>query len=390
MPPSDDRIASYHARREQRLRSVPKLRSQPAGVDSQVWYVADELLVVDDDRSHVERYLSDRRQQLTALGDEEIVPGLRRYVATGVDVPDAVRTVHGELPEGAEVVCPNHVFLGTPFNHGGPFGPPVPVAASVLRPRGTAEQLAAVAIVDTGVWKESQLPPVYYRPDAVDFEEETDVDNDGVLDGDVGHANFIAGVIVRHAREVELSVIRVLDTFGICTEAELILGLSRVDQSVQIVNLSLGGFTLDDRPPLALQTAMARLLSVPGRVAVAAAGNNGNRTDRFWPAAFAGTGHPWSGRVAAVAAHDGEQLCDWSNAGPWVTLAAPGQDIHSTYIDHVEFPSGWAQWSGTSFATPRVAAAVAELVAAGSSAVAALQQVVAGAGGSYGEYAGIS
>jgi len=390
MPPSDDRIASYHARREQRLRSVPKLRSQPAGVDSQVWYVADELLVVDDDRSHVERYLSARRQQLTALGDEEIVPGLRRYVATGVDVPDAVNTVHGGLPEGAEVVCPNHVFLGTPFNHGGPFGPPVPVAASVLRPRGPAEQLATVAIVDTGVWKESQLPPVYYRPDAVDFEEETDVDNDGVLDGDVGHANFIAGVIVGHTREVELSVIRVLDTFGICTEAELILGLARLDRSVQVVNLSLGGFTLNDRPPLALQTAMARMLSVPGRVAIAAAGNNGNRTDRFWPAAFAGTGHPWSDRVAAVAAHDGEQLCDWSNAGPWVTLVAPGQDVHSTYINHEEFPSGWAQWSGTSFATPRVAAAVAELVVAGRSAAAALQQVVAGAPGSYGEYAGIA
>jgi subtilisin family serine protease len=90
-----------------------------------------------------------------------------------------------------------------------------------------------------------------------------------------------------------------------------------------------------------------------------------------------------------VAAHDGEQICDWSNAGPWVTLAAPGQDIESTYITHQEFPSGWAQWSGTSFATPRVVAAVATRVADGGSAGAALQQVVGSAAGRYGDYPGI-
>jgi subtilisin family serine protease len=327
---------------------------------------------------------------VTALGDEEIVPGLRRYVATGVDVPGAVRAVRAGRPAGAQVVCPNHVLLSAPFNHGGPFGPPVPVAGSELAPRAPEEGLAAVAIVDTGVWKDSKLPPVYYQPDAVDFEEETDVDNDGVLDGDVGHANFIAGVIVRHAQQVELSVLQVLDTFGVCTEEQLVRGLARLDPSVRVVNLSLGGFTLDDLPPVALQLAMAKALSVPDRVAVAAAGNNGNRTDRFWPAAFAATGDPWSSRVAAVAAHNGEQICEWSNAGPWVTLAAPGQDIESTYITHEKlFPSGWAQWSGTSFATPRVVAEVAGRVAAGTSAEAALRQVVETAPGTYGGYVGI-
>jgi subtilisin family serine protease len=44
-----------------------------------------------------------------------------------------------------------------------------------------------------------------------------------------------------------------------------------------------------------------------------------------------------------------------------VTLAAPGQDITSTFINDPEsFPDGWALWSGTSFATPRVAAAIGE------------------------------
>lgn len=390
MPPSDERLTSYHHRRENRLSTVPKLRSLPASAGSQVWYMGDELLVVDDERRHVESYLTSHRESVTPLDDEEIVPGLWRYVAAGLDVADAVRAVHGELPAGAEVACPNHVFLSTPFNHGGPFGPPMPVAASALSPRDHSDNLASVAIVDTGVWKNSELPDGYYKPGAVDIEEQTDVDKDGVLDGDVGHANFIAGVIVRHARQVELSILKVLDTFGVGTEAELVRALDRLDPSVQVVNLSLGGFTVRDRPPVALRAALERALSVPDRVAIAACGNDGNRTDRFWPAAFAATGHPWSDRIAAVAAHDGQQICEWSNAGPWVTLAAPGQDIHSTYITHDElFPSGWAQWSGTSFATPRVVAEVAARIAEGSSAAAALRQVVSTAPGTYGDYAGL-
>lgn len=385
---SDARLASYHRRREGRLRSIPGLREAHTQDGSPVWYRADELLVADDERHHVERYLAGRGPALVRLGDEPVSPGLRRYVATGLDVPEAVHAVHAGLPAGAGVVSPNHVFLSTPYNHGGPFGPPVPVAGSVLHPRTWDTVLVPVAIIDTGVWKDSELPEGYFKAGAVEAEDETDVDNDGVLDGDVGHANFIAGVIVRHAYQAELSVLKVLDTFGVCTEAQLVAALDRLDPAVKIVNLSLGGFTLDDQPPLALQAAMARALT-PDRVAVAAAGNNGNRTNRFWPAAFAGTGQPFSQRVAAVAAHDGERICDWSNAGPWVTLAAPGQDVESTYITHPEFPSGWAQWSGTSFATPRVAAEIAARIGRDGSATAALARVVATAPGQYGDYVGL-
>jgi hypothetical protein len=390
MPLSEERIARYHNRRESRLQRIPRLRSAPAADDDRIWYLADELLVLDEQRHEVENYLASRRPELSSLADEEVVPGLRRYVATGLDVPAAVRAVHARLAPGAQVVCPNHVFLSTPFNHGGPFGPPVPVAASTLPPGSRARRRAAVAIIDTGVWKDSQLPDSYLKPGAVDIEEETDVDNDGLLDGDVGHANFIAGVIVRHTHRVQLSVLKVLDTFGVCTEAELVKALSRLDDEIQVVNLSLGGFSDGDLPPVALQAAMEQALSGRDRVAIAAAGNNGNRTNRFWPAAFAASGHSWSEQVASVAAHDGAQICHWSNAGDWVTLAAAGQDIESTYINHEQlFPSGWAQWSGTSFATPRVAAEVAARVASGESAIGALRSVVDSAPASFDDYPGL-
>src|SRR5262245_34474354 len=123
MPPSDDRLARYSERRRTRLQSLPALRYAPAG-SSRAWYVAGELLVVDEERRQVQRYVARDRGVLTAAGDEEIVPGLRRYHVPGLDVPETVRAVRGSLPAGANVASPNHVFLASPFNHGGPFGPP--------------------------------------------------------------------------------------------------------------------------------------------------------------------------------------------------------------------------------------------------------------------------
>ncbi len=66
---------------------------------------------------------------------------------------------------------------------------------------------------------------------------------------------------------------------------------------------------------------------------------------------------PFADQVVSVAAHDSSGLCHWSNKGPWVDLAAPGSDIVSTYVTHADFPTGFARWSGTSFAAPFVAAA---------------------------------
>ncbi len=393
MPPSNARLARYAQRREARLSRLTALRHAPAGT-ARAWYVAGELLVVDEHRRHVERYIAGDHDALTAAGDEEVVTGLRRYHVPGLDVPATIRAVRGSLPAGADAVAPNHVFLASPFNHGGPYGPPVPVAGSTVPPRAGTGALVPVTIIDTGVWSDTTLPADYLKNGEVDYETQTDVDRDGLLDGDVGHANFIAGVIASHNSRVELSVIKVLDTFGICTEAQLVDALGRIDPATKVLNLSLGGFTPGDVPPVGLRVALEGALSGTDRVAVAAAGNDGNRTNPFWPAAFAGSDVSWSGQVAAVAAHDGAGLCAWSNAGPWVTLAAAGQDIQSTFINNSEFfPEGWAVWSGTSFATPRVAAEVAALIGDGVSARAALDGFIAAvtaAGATFGDYRGLA
>jgi thermitase len=81
----------------------------------------------------------------------------------------------------------------------------------------------------------------------------------------------------------------------------------------------------------------------------------------------------------AVAAHDGTSICGWSNSGDWVTLTAPGSDVTSTFVRHDRFPSGWALWSGTSFATPYVVASLADRLAKGDTVDAALSSLLAAA-----------
>ncbi|MFY1638021.1 S8/S53 family peptidase [Solwaraspora sp. WMMB335] len=391
MATSPERLSRYTARRQTRLEGLRQLRHTAVGT-SRAWYVADELLVVDDGRRDVERYLGRAAAARADSGDEELLPGLRRYRAPGLDVPGALRTLRAARPSGTRLASPNHIFLSSPFNHGGPFGPPVPTAAMTIKSPADGVDPVPVTIVDTGLWRDTRLPTDYLVPGGVELETETDVDNDGLLDGDVGHANFIGGVITTHTDRAALRVIRVLDTFGVCTEADLAIALGRLHPDTKVINLSLGGFTADGTAPLGIRTALSRALSGHDRVVVAAAGNDGNRTDPFWPAAFAGAGESWSGQVVAVAAHDGTRLCSWSNTGSWVSLVAPGQDVRSTFIDHTFFPDGWALWSGTSFAAPRVAAEVAARIGAGVGAVAAVERLlaeVASAGQRFGGHVGL-
>jgi subtilisin family serine protease len=112
-------------------------------------------------------------------------------------------------------------------------------------------------------------------------------------------------------------------------------------------------------------------------VIVACAGNAGS--DRpFWPAALK--------RVIAVGSLDaeGDDRADFSNYGWWVDACTLGDKVTSSffnYTDHApggdEDFTGYASWSGTSFAAPRVAGAIAAKAASdGSSAAAAAAALI--------------
>jgi hypothetical protein len=190
-----------------------------------------------------------------------------------------------------------------------------------------------------------------------------------------GHATFIAGLILAQAPDAELDVRRVLSddaatatTWEVATKMVEFLGAG-----VDVLNLSFGCEVEDGQGPLVLARAV-ELLSAE-IVLVAAAGNHppdksrsstpGAKTPTY-PAAFSDVV-----AVGALAA-DGNPA-PFNPDGPWMDLLAAGVDVESTYLTGgvtvkrndvpggtttVRF-SGFAKWSGTSFAAANVTGEIA-------------------------------
>jgi subtilisin family serine protease len=184
-----------------------------------------------------------------------------------------------------------------------------------------------------------------------------------------GHGTFIAGLVRLVAPDLVLSPYAVLDPDGIGNDVDVARALLHVASrpvSVPVVSMSLGAYTFDDAAPPALQHVVDQLPRTT--VVVASAGNDGVSRP-FVPAALA--------RVVAVAAFDDlggvVRPAAWSNFGPWVDVCAPGVGLVSTYVpgsyetspgvtETFDVPWPAARWSGTSFASPLVAAEIARRV----------------------------
>ncbi|HWM20739.1 MAG TPA: S8 family serine peptidase [Ilumatobacteraceae bacterium] len=197
----------------------------------------------------------------------------------------------------------------------------------------------------------------------VDDEDEADDDPStaegaGVVDRAAGHGTFIAGIVRRLCPEAIVHVEGVLSSFGDGDDDTIGQGIQHATGALgrpfDVVVMSLGAYTGDDRPPPLTDTLAANV--GPGTVVVASAGNNSSPRPQF-PAALPG--------VVAVGALDSGGRAWFSNFGPWVDACAPGVDVLSTYLFHEEKGgpartfNGYARWSGTSFAAPKVAAVIA-------------------------------
>lgn len=371
MPATDAALARWRNSRAARLSALPWLRNDTT-LGHAAHYVADQILVRREHSSAARATMADHSAGEVHQSDG--AAGFTVLQSAGLDVPGAVRAIRSLTGDPA-AAGPNHVFLSTPFTHGGPFGPAVPTAAptTAFNPPVPTGALP-VTVVDTGLWADSPLPSGWVDATPADFDTAIDADADGNIDSDVAHANFIAGVVMSRTTHARVRVVKLLDSLGVCTEAQLAQALLDLGETA-VVNLSLGGYTVDDQPPVALRSALGNLLSGNDRGVVAAAGNDGVSGRPFWPAAFTTQPVPWAEQMFAVAAHDGSALCPWSNSGEWVTMAAPGSDVTSFYVNQAPFTSGWAQWSGTSFAAPYVIGAIVERAAPAGGVLAAMKQV---------------
>lgn len=119
---------------------------------------------------------------------------------------------------------------------------------------------------------------------------------------------------------------------------------------VPTINMSLAG------PRNAILDRLIRDALARGRTLVAAAGNGGPTAPPAYPAAVPG--------VVAVTAVDRQaRVYRYANRGRYITVAAQGVDVLAAHA-----PGGLAQFTGTSFATPRVAGWMARCRSEGASA----------------------
>jgi subtilisin family serine protease len=345
-----------------------------------------ELLVLRDD-------LAQLRGPLGELGgtERELPPRLEERLARfeldrgagGDELSRELRRLRGGERDVPFRLAPNHVLSGVPFVQGGPACFAEAADEALEFADGEGEGIR-VAVIDTGFtprlhdWLDTRTNAA---PDTL---EEQDVQpRNGWLDDEAGHGTFIAGVVLQRAPSATIEIAKVLDTEGYGSELDVARAI--VDHAdADVINLSLGCYSFDDQPPLALAEALRHV--APTSVVVAAAGNDSTHRPH-WPAAHK--------RAIGVAALDdvGERA-SFSNYGWWVDAAARGVGVVSTFLefaerDDVAIPGRtpqrferWARWSGTSFAAPRLAGEIAAAMTRDghTSARAAAAALLAGGG----------
>jgi subtilisin family serine protease len=202
------------------------------------------------------------------------------------------------------------VWLGTLF------------ATAVLAPA----QPVTIAVIDTGA--NVRVPELAAKRPAT-----YDVRTRGRDVRDLnGHGTLVASIVARSSGNAGLLIIRAGSSSGAFSDANEAAAIRyAVDHGARIVNLSLGGPRTSSVERSAVRYAISH-----GVLLVAAAGDDYAGRPEY-PAAL--LGH--DGLAVAATMRDGTRAL-FSNTGPWVSVAAPGE-------------------AGTSFATPLVSAAAARV-----------------------------
>jgi subtilisin family serine protease len=258
---------------------------------------------------------------------------------------------------------------GGKISHGG-GGPLMATKDRLPKRDGSAGTGVRVGVLDTSMSSNAWLAGAWTSPPG-------EVLGQGAEVAEVaGHATFVAGLVLQQAPACVLEARSVLsnatgeaDSWSV---AKAIVQQAMTEPHV--MNLSFVCYTEDGQAPLAMATAIERI--DPDTVVVAAAGNHGDLGSRpddseeaeqvseeegrkpAWPAAL--------DRVVAVGSADsaGELSPFTPHQVQWIDVLAPGDRVLSTFLSyrvrgHVEPFSGYARWSGTSFAAASVSGAIA-------------------------------
>jgi len=179
-----------------------------------------------------------------------------------------------------------------------------------------------------------------------------------------GHGTHVAGIIGAApdngvggsgvAPGATLLPVRVMNARGSGYSSDVAAGIRWAhQQGADVINMSLGAaggtFPADVAQAIDVATTTVAPGATAPTVVVASAGNDGPTGAAGWPARH--------DRAIAVAATDSaDRVASFSTRGTYVDVAAPGVAVLSTCRS-----GGWCSMSGTSMASPVVAAAAAVL-----------------------------
>ena len=211
-----------------------------------------------------------------------------------------------------------------------------------------------IGIVDTGlswrvwsIWRRvvasQSFVPGLTSPN--DVPRGIDSNHNGIYDEAAGHGSMVAGIVAMTAPNSEMVISKVADSDGLATSWTIIKGVSYcVSQSCKVINLSFG-----TRTTLTAFDGVAKWVEENDVVLVAPVGNDGVY-GAMYPAKLRS--------VISVAAVDRyNRKADFSNYDRATDMAAPGVRIRSAYWNGY-----FSEWSGTSFAAPFVAGAIASAI----------------------------
>lgn len=230
----------------------------------------------------------------------------------------------------------------------------------------TGSTAITIAIVDSGI--------DYSHPDLAGkiIGGKDIVNDDAIAEDENGHGTAVAGIAAAITNNAEgisgvswgarILPVKVTGADGLGTYEATAAGIVyAVDAGAAVINLSLGGSA-----PSQLLLDAVTYASANGVVVVAASGNNGSQ-NVLYPARY--------NQTIAVASTDyNNQVSGFSNYGPEVDIAAPGQSIYSTTLGGL-----YISRTGTSMAAPLVAGAAAVLLSLpGNNAPSLVRQQILG------------
>ena len=199
-----------------------------------------------------------------------------------------------------------------------------------------------VAVVDTGVCANHEYLQGRVEPTRINTSGSGERNSS---EDDNGHGTQVAGVIVDATLDnIIIKPYKVLDQHGNGTHISLAAGINcAVKDKVDVINISVGFYDDSEVLKAAIDNATENDI-----VVIAAAGND-NTDKPMYPSSYDNV-------IRVAASNERNIAANFSNYGD-IDIAAPGVDIMTSSLNN-----GYYVGSGTSLASPLVAAAAATIL----------------------------